>query len=201
MMLHAGTGCADRSGRPGSGSQASSVPLAIGAVLYGRGLRFLWDEHVGRGIRVWEAACFAVGLARYGARAPVAAARVVGAALRRAHGAARTIDGRRGAIARRRPAARADVVGAPFAGPPPRWTRITRRTVSGVVWRFDLASHSWRLSSMARRSGSGTCRRCSGDAYQRRGARAAAPAAFSAPRCSSGGRSFTATRRAAERAQ
>lgn len=37
------------------------VPLVVGAVLYGRGLRLLWDEHVGRGIRVWEATCFAIG--------------------------------------------------------------------------------------------------------------------------------------------
>ncbi|MFL5613156.1 MAG: cytochrome c oxidase assembly protein [Gemmatimonadaceae bacterium] len=37
------------------------VPLLFGAVLYGRGLRLLWDEHVGRGIRVWEATCFALG--------------------------------------------------------------------------------------------------------------------------------------------
>jgi cytochrome c oxidase assembly factor CtaG len=29
--------------------------------LYYRGLRLLWDEHVGRGIRVWEAACFITG--------------------------------------------------------------------------------------------------------------------------------------------
>jgi cytochrome c oxidase assembly factor CtaG len=35
--------------------------LLLSAFLYGRGLRLLWDEHVGRGIRVWEAACFAVG--------------------------------------------------------------------------------------------------------------------------------------------
>jgi len=37
------------------------VPLVISAVLYVRGLRLLWDEHVGRGIRVWEAASFAMG--------------------------------------------------------------------------------------------------------------------------------------------
>ena len=37
------------------------APLAIGGFLYARGLRLLWDEHVGRGIRVWEAASFAVG--------------------------------------------------------------------------------------------------------------------------------------------
>ena len=37
------------------------LPLAIAAVLYARGLRLLWDEHVGRGIRVWEAAAFATG--------------------------------------------------------------------------------------------------------------------------------------------
>ena len=37
------------------------IPLALGAVLYVRGLLLLWDEHVGRGIRVWEASCFAVG--------------------------------------------------------------------------------------------------------------------------------------------
>ena len=37
------------------------VSLAAAAVLYARGLRLLWDEHVGRGIRVWEAACFLAG--------------------------------------------------------------------------------------------------------------------------------------------
>ena len=37
------------------------VPLVIFAVLYTRGLRLLWDEHVGRGIRRWEAASFAIG--------------------------------------------------------------------------------------------------------------------------------------------
>lgn len=37
------------------------IPLAVSAALYIRGLRLLWDEHVGRGIRVWEAACFAAG--------------------------------------------------------------------------------------------------------------------------------------------
>jgi cytochrome c oxidase assembly factor CtaG len=38
-----------------------SIPLVVSAVLYIRGLRLLWDEHVGRGIRVWEAACFGAG--------------------------------------------------------------------------------------------------------------------------------------------
>ena len=37
------------------------VPLAASGFLYARGLRLLWDEHVGRGIRVWEAWCFAAG--------------------------------------------------------------------------------------------------------------------------------------------
>lgn len=37
------------------------VPLAVAALLYARGLRLLWDEHVGRGIRVWEATSFAAG--------------------------------------------------------------------------------------------------------------------------------------------
>ena len=37
------------------------IPLAVSAWLYVRGLRLLWDEHVGRGIRVWEASCFAAG--------------------------------------------------------------------------------------------------------------------------------------------
>ena len=37
------------------------IPLAVSAALYVRGLRLLWDEHVGRGIREWEAACFATG--------------------------------------------------------------------------------------------------------------------------------------------
>jgi cytochrome c oxidase assembly factor CtaG len=38
-----------------------ALPLILAAVLYARGLRLLWDEHVGRGIRVWEACCFAAG--------------------------------------------------------------------------------------------------------------------------------------------
>jgi cytochrome c oxidase assembly factor CtaG len=37
------------------------VPLVLSAALYGRGLRLLWDEHVGRGIRRWEAVSFAIG--------------------------------------------------------------------------------------------------------------------------------------------
>jgi len=37
------------------------IPLLVSACLYIRGLRLLWDEHVGRGIRVWEASCFAAG--------------------------------------------------------------------------------------------------------------------------------------------
>jgi cytochrome c oxidase assembly factor CtaG len=37
------------------------APLAISGILYARGLRLLWDEHIGRGVRVWEAACFAAG--------------------------------------------------------------------------------------------------------------------------------------------
>lgn len=37
------------------------IPLGVSGGLYGRGLRLLWDEHVGRGIRVWEASCFAIG--------------------------------------------------------------------------------------------------------------------------------------------
>jgi putative membrane protein len=37
------------------------APLAVSAVWYARGLRLLWDEHVGRGIRLWEASCFAAG--------------------------------------------------------------------------------------------------------------------------------------------
>jgi cytochrome c oxidase assembly factor CtaG len=37
------------------------IPLGISAVLYARGLRLLWDEHVGRGIRVWEATSFGLG--------------------------------------------------------------------------------------------------------------------------------------------
>jgi putative membrane protein len=62
LLLHAGAGA-------GAGSLWSNwdwepgvvLPLAAAALLYGRGLRLLWDEHVGRGIRVWEASCFAVG--------------------------------------------------------------------------------------------------------------------------------------------
>ena len=38
-----------------------AIPLLVSALLYGRGLRLLWDEHIGRGIRVWEAASFAAG--------------------------------------------------------------------------------------------------------------------------------------------
>jgi len=37
------------------------VPLVASAVLYARGLRLLWDEHTGRGIRRWEAGAFAIG--------------------------------------------------------------------------------------------------------------------------------------------
>ena len=37
------------------------LPLVASAWLYARGLRLLWDEHVGRGIRLWEAVCFATG--------------------------------------------------------------------------------------------------------------------------------------------
>jgi cytochrome c oxidase assembly factor CtaG len=37
------------------------LPLAAGLLLYARGLRLLWDEHVGRGIRTWEAGSFALG--------------------------------------------------------------------------------------------------------------------------------------------
>jgi cytochrome c oxidase assembly factor CtaG len=37
------------------------LPLAISGFLYARGLRLLWDEHVGRGVRVFEAVSFAVG--------------------------------------------------------------------------------------------------------------------------------------------
>jgi len=58
LLLHATTGplWADWDWEPGI-----VFPLAIAAVLYARGLRLLWDEHVGRGIRVWEAAAFAAG--------------------------------------------------------------------------------------------------------------------------------------------
>jgi putative membrane protein len=60
LFLHAGAG---------SGSLWTAwewepgivLPLLASAWLYGRGLGLLWDEHVGRGIRVWEAVCFAVG--------------------------------------------------------------------------------------------------------------------------------------------
>jgi cytochrome c oxidase assembly factor CtaG len=37
------------------------APLAVSGFLYARGLVLLWDEHVGRGIRVWEALCFGAG--------------------------------------------------------------------------------------------------------------------------------------------
>jgi cytochrome c oxidase assembly factor CtaG len=37
------------------------IPLVVSAVLYVRGLRLLWDEHLGRGVRVWEATSFAAG--------------------------------------------------------------------------------------------------------------------------------------------
>jgi len=58
LLLHATTGplWADWDWEPGI-----VLPLATAAVLYVRGLRLLWDEHVGRGIRVWEASAFAVG--------------------------------------------------------------------------------------------------------------------------------------------
>jgi len=59
MLLHVGDArplWAAWDGEPGI-----SIPLAVSAVLYARGLRLLWDEHVGRGIRVWEATCFAMG--------------------------------------------------------------------------------------------------------------------------------------------
>jgi len=44
-----------------SGEPGIVLPLFAGALLYARGLLLLWDEHVGRGIRVWEATCFAAG--------------------------------------------------------------------------------------------------------------------------------------------
>jgi len=58
LLLHATTGplWADWDWEPGV-----VLPLAIAAVMYVRGLRLLWDEHVGRGIRVWEAAAFGAG--------------------------------------------------------------------------------------------------------------------------------------------
>jgi putative membrane protein len=58
LLLHATTArlWADWDWEPGI-----VLPLAIAAVLYARGLRLLWDEHVGRGIRVWEATSFAAG--------------------------------------------------------------------------------------------------------------------------------------------
>ncbi len=37
------------------------IPLVVSAVLYLRGLRLLWNEHLGRGVRVWEATSFAAG--------------------------------------------------------------------------------------------------------------------------------------------
>src|SRR3954470_1925612 len=59
LLLHATTGplWADWDLEPGI-----VLPLAIAAVLYARGLRLLWDEHVGRGIRLWEASAFGAGL-------------------------------------------------------------------------------------------------------------------------------------------
>jgi putative membrane protein len=58
LLLHATTGplWADWDWEPGI-----VLPLATAAVLYAAGLRLLWDEHVGRGIRVWEATSFAAG--------------------------------------------------------------------------------------------------------------------------------------------
>jgi len=60
ILLHAGT--------PSHGlwtawtwSPGIVAPMAAAAFLYARGLRLLWDEHIGRGIRVWEASCFAAG--------------------------------------------------------------------------------------------------------------------------------------------
>lgn len=60
MIMHAGTSSGPLWGawewEPGI-----VAPLVVSAVLYGRGLRLLWDEHVGRGIRRWEAASFVIG--------------------------------------------------------------------------------------------------------------------------------------------
>jgi putative membrane protein len=60
MLLHAGV-TADSLWTAWDWEPGIAVPLAIAAFLYARGLRLLWDEHVGRGIRVWEASCFAAG--------------------------------------------------------------------------------------------------------------------------------------------
>jgi putative membrane protein len=60
VLLHAGV-TADSLWMAWDWEPGIVVPLAIAAFLYARGLRLLWDEHVGRGIRVWEASCFAAG--------------------------------------------------------------------------------------------------------------------------------------------
>jgi putative membrane protein len=60
LALHAGV-AQERLWSAWSWEPGIVAPLAIAAVLYLRGLRLLWDEHVGRGIRTWEAASFAAG--------------------------------------------------------------------------------------------------------------------------------------------
>jgi putative membrane protein len=60
LLLHAGVGSSP-AWTDWEWAPAISLPLFLSALLYGRGLRLLWDEHIGRGIRVWEATCFAAG--------------------------------------------------------------------------------------------------------------------------------------------
>ena len=61
LLLHAGSVPGDHLWRAWTWSPGITAPLAVSVALYARGLRLLWDEHVGRGIRVWEAACFFAG--------------------------------------------------------------------------------------------------------------------------------------------
>ena len=60
LLLHAGVG-PDAVWTSWDWKPGIAIPLLVSAFLYGRGLRLLWDEHIGRGIRVWEAAGFATG--------------------------------------------------------------------------------------------------------------------------------------------
>jgi len=60
MMLHAGV-ASNGLWTAWEWEPGIVLPLAISAVLYARGLRVLWDEHVGRGIGVWEAGSFGIG--------------------------------------------------------------------------------------------------------------------------------------------
>jgi putative membrane protein len=62
ILLHAGGAPLHHLWTAWSWSPGIVLPLIAAVALYARGLRLLWDEHIGRGIRVWEAASFATGL-------------------------------------------------------------------------------------------------------------------------------------------